>query len=43
MNVQRAAAAIWVAAALLSATPAAAQGADPNPGALTIDGGLRLR
>ena len=38
MNVQRAAAAV-LAAALLSATPASAQGSDPNPGSITLSGG----
>src|SRR5688572_8237381 len=39
MNVRRAAA-IGFAAALLSATPAAAQSSDPNTGALSITGGF---
>lgn len=38
MNVRRAAA-IVLAAALLPAAPAAAQGSDPNPGAITVSGG----
>jgi hypothetical protein len=36
MNVTRVAAALGVAAALLWATPASAQGTDPNPGAMTL-------
>jgi hypothetical protein len=37
---RRTAAAICAAAALLCALPAAAQGADPNPGAITLNGGI---
>ena len=40
MNLQRMTAALCAAVALLSAAPAAAQSADPNPGALTISGGI---
>jgi len=36
MNVTRVAAALGAAAALLWATPASAQGTDPNPGAMTL-------
>ena len=36
MNIRRGAAALCAAAALLQAVPAAAQGADPNPGAITL-------
>jgi len=36
MNIRRGAAALCAAAALLQAIPAAAQGADPNPGAITL-------
>ena len=36
MNIRRGAAALGAAAALLQAIPAAAQGADPNPGAITL-------
>jgi hypothetical protein len=36
MNMTRGAAALCAAAALLQAVPAAAQGADPNPGAITL-------
>jgi hypothetical protein len=38
MRLQRVAA-VTIAAALLSAMPAAAQGSDPNPGSLTLSGG----
>jgi hypothetical protein len=38
----RRAAAIVIAAALLSAIPAAAQSSDPNPGALTLAGGFDI-
>jgi hypothetical protein len=41
MTVQRLAAAV-AAAALLCAAPAAAQSADPNPGALTLTGGFDI-
>jgi hypothetical protein len=41
MSMQRVAAMV-VAAALLSAAPAAAQSADPNPGALTLAGGYEF-
>lgn len=40
MSVKRSAAALFAAAALLCAAPAAAQGADPNTGAITITGGI---
>ena len=36
LNVRRGAAVLWTAAALTWASPASAQGADPNPGALTL-------
>src|SRR5688572_26451464 len=36
MNIRRGAAALCAAAALLQAIPAAAQNADPNPGAITL-------
>jgi hypothetical protein len=40
MNVRRTAVALSAAAALLCVSPAAAQGEDPNPGAITLSGGI---